>query len=253
MNDKELDKLFREKLEHHAIPPKKNIWDQIQTELDAKKVMPIRKRNWISYAAIVIGCLGIAALLYNILQPTTTPNVRSAVQKEAQTVPTDAIEKLPESKRSEIPSKTEYTADPQLATTKTDVKKRPIREQKESIQEGQEETPGTDERTLELVALKPAELSPLYTDTLWHEETLKQHAVEAPPIAPLIDYPETEESMLASAQKTAKEFIPGILNKLSDVLKGGEDARIQISKDEEGFLRLDVVNSLVKNRNKKRR
>jgi hypothetical protein len=254
MNDKELDKLFKEQLEHHPVPPKKDIWQQIESQLDQKKVVPLRKLSWVSYAAMTVGCLGLIALLYNIMimQSTPTGDIPTIAQKEVSTRPTNTAQEpsrpaqpvIPVVKGHSGPSKQQ-----EVAKTEAFVQKVSMREHRNT-----ERLSRTEERRLELVELKPAGiLHALTADLHIDDDTQQEYVISVPPVAPLIDSPETEESMLASTRKPAEGIVPGILNKISDALNPTDNATIQFSNDEEGFLRLDIVNSLVKNRNKKRR
>lgn len=253
MNDKELDKLFKEQLEHYTVPPKKEIWHQIESQLDQEKVVPVRKFGWISYAAMAVGCLGLIALLYNMMQPKPTGDIPTNAQKEVSTTPTNTVQEFSRPAQPVNPVVKRHSRQSEQEGTKTQVavQKASTPEKKDPINE---RLSRTEERRLQLVELKPAGLSaPLTADLDVDDKAPHEHAISVPPVAPLIDSPETEESMLASSRKPVEGIVPGILNKISDVLNPTDNATIQFSKDEEGFLRLDIVNSLVKNRNKKRR
>ncbi|RZF58405.1 hypothetical protein [Sphingobacterium corticibacterium] len=246
MNNKELDKLFKEQLEQHTIPPRNDIWHQIENQLDREKVVPVRRLDWVKYAAIVVGCLGLIALLYRIMQPTPTLDIPIATQETSKSSP------------PAIPMETTHTNEPKQKKPKQQVLAKPetlahrisTPKQKKPISEDS----SRQERHLKLVKLKPVGVSLALTDGLQVAGTIpQQYVINVPPIAPLIDDPETEESMLASTQKPVEGIVPGILNKISDALNPTDHTTVQFSKDEEGFLRLDIVNSLVKNRHKKRR
>lgn len=255
MNDHELDKLFKEQLEHHAVPPRNDIWHRIEDQLDQEKTVPVRRFSWIHYAAIAVGCLGLIALLYNTMQSTPAEYIPTIAQNETPTVPANTVQESSGSDQPVIPVIKGHSAQSkqqEVAKTEAFVQKASTPEQKNPVNE--EDLPQTEERRLELVELKPAGVSlPFATGLDVDDKAQQEYAITVPPVAPLIDSPETEESMLASTRKPAEGIVPGILNKISDALNPTDNATIQFSKDEEGFLRLDIVNSLVKNRNKKRR
>ncbi|PRD51385.1 hypothetical protein [Sphingobacterium gobiense] len=254
MNDKDLDKLFQEHLEHHTAPPRNDIWHQIENRLDQQKVVPVRRLNWVSYAAIAVGCLGLIALLYNIMPFTTTEDISIITQKEVPMAAKNTKRESSNSVQSVIPVKKGHAKRSEQEVAKKDefVQKASISEKKKPANE---RLPLTEEPRVELVGLEPAGVSlPLTADLDIDDKVPQKYAISVPPVAPLIDSPETEESMLASTRKKPTEgIVPGILNKISDALNPTDNTSVQFSKDDEGFLRLDIVNSLVKNRNKKRR
>lgn len=254
MNDEELDKLFKEQLEHHPVPPRKDNWHQIESQLDQEKAVPVRRLGWVSYAAIAIGCLSLVALLYKIItQPTPALDVPIIAHKEISSPPTSTVQESSKSIQTEIPvaKHAEQLKEQEVAKTETFALEVSAPEQKNDVNEL---LPRVEENRLELVELKPADLSlPLTAGLHIDYKAPQEYTISIPPIAPLIDSPETEESMLASTRKPAEGIVPGILNRISDALNPTDNATFQFSKDEEGFLRLDIVNSLVKNRNKKRR
>ncbi|MBD1434626.1 hypothetical protein H8B06_17510 [Sphingobacterium sp. DN00404] len=241
MNNKELDKLFKEQLEQHTVPPRNDIWHQIENQLDREKIVPVRRLDWVKYAAIVVGCLGLIALLYRTMQPTPALHIPIATQESSKSSP------------PAIPMEPTHTNEPKqqvLAKPETLAHRISTPKQKKSISEDS----SRQERHLKLVKLKPVDVSLALTDGFQVEGKIQQqYVINVPPIAPLIDDPETEESMLASTQKPVEGIVPSILNKISDALNPTDHTTVQFSKDEEGFIRLDIVNSLVKNRHKKRR
>lgn len=249
MNDKELDELFKEQLSNHTARPREDIWHQIEGQLEQEKVIPVKKVSWVGYAAMAIGCLGLIALLYIIMQSTPAGDIPTIAQNEVSTTPTNTAQE------SSIPVQ---PVDPVIKghTEQSEQEVTKIQASVQSASRLKQKNPVSkpEERHLELVELKPAGVSPSLTAGLNIDDKAPQeYAVSVPPIAPLIDSPETEESMLASNRKPAEGIVPGILNKISDALNPTDNTTIQFSKDEEGFLRLDIVNSLVKNRSKKRR
>ncbi|MBD1427553.1 hypothetical protein [Sphingobacterium arenae] len=253
MKDKELDKLFKGQLEQHSVSPKKDIWHKIESQLDQPRVASAGRFSWIHYAAIAIGCLGLIALVYNMMQPTPVRDIPTIAQKGVPTAPANTWQDSATSVR-QIPAVADGYLEPsEQEVTKTQAstqhasrpkQRRPIKAH----------LPQPEEPRLELVELKPAGVSlPLARGVDMDDKAQQEYVITVPPVAPLIDSPETEESMLASTRKPAGGIVPGILNKISDALNPSDHTTIQFSKDEEGFLRLDIVNSLVKNRNKKRR
>ncbi|PRD46411.1 hypothetical protein [Sphingobacterium haloxyli] len=254
MNDKDLDKLFQEHLERHSVRPRNNIWHQIENRLDQKKVVPVRRLSWISYAAMAVGCLGLITLLYN------TMTLKEDASITAQTeIPTTAVTNTGRESsnlaRTVIPVIKEQVERSEQEVTKKEefMQMASISEKKDPVNE---HLSLTEEPRVELVGLEPAGVSVGLTaglDMDVDDKAPQKYAISVPPVAPLIDSPETEESMLASTRKPTEGIVPTILNKISDALNPTDNTTVQFSKDEEGFLRLDVVNSFVKNRNKKRR
>src|SRR5690606_401461 len=253
MKDKELDKLFKGQLEQHSIFPKKDIWHKIESQLDQPRVTPAKRFSWIRYAAIAIGYLGLIVLAYNMMQSTSVREIPTIAQKRAPEAPTNTSQD-PSKSAQQMPLVAHgYLEPPEQEVTKIQISKQHVSRPKQR-RPISKHLPQPTEPRLELVELKPAGVSlPLASGVDIDDKAPKEYAITVPPVAPLIDSPETEESMLASARKPAGGIVPGILNKISDALNPSDHTTIQFSKDEEGFLRLDIVNGLVKNRHKKRR
>ena len=252
MNDKDLDKLFKKQLEHHQVAPQKAVWQNIESHLDNQKTTPLRRINWMLYAATFIGCLGLLTLAYYMTQRTSEVGNPYLAHRDTVILKNHSVQKpymaegsvQPLSKENVNP-RTEQTNKQLASSVKTIKPQKSYRKDRETdIQQKHE---------LTLVPLELSRIQTLNTRLMDTADSLPiVYAISIPPIAPLIDNPEVEESMLASS-KTSEGLVPEILNKISDALVPTDKPSLQFSQDEEGFLRFDIVNSFVKNRNKKRR
>ena len=74
-------------------------------------------------------------------------------------------------------------------------------------------------------------------------------------IQPLIPVEEETETMYASAESVKKgnNTVTNILNKIAENIEIHDSKNLRFSADEEGSIRVDLINSLVKNRFKKRK
>ena len=271
MNDKELDRLFRERLENFSVSPRNDMWRQIEKELDEKKTARIHRFRWVSYAALSIGCLGVAALLYLSsdqesanqqqrlakLQKEETPTTVAKESIEGESVASSSRPETAKPALSPIINAKKEISNPLVRHNRDDRNLLAVvRDQPNVIVEHpmvSSKSSRNEVSTQTLVRLQTANVSPAAADNFNTGKEVSQYAIEVPPIQPLIDDPEAEQTMLASANPNNEGWVPSILNKISEALNPSENTSVQFSKDEEGSLRLDIFNSLVKNRNKKRR
>ncbi|MNL41912.1 hypothetical protein D3C87_1643420 [compost metagenome] len=78
------------------------------------------------------------------------------------------------------------------------------------------------------------------------------HAMEYIPIKPIIENPDEEESMMASTSESKQNVVTKVLNILSKTINQGNGSEVQSSNDDEGTLQIDLLNSLVKNKKRKK-
>ncbi|NGF55986.1 hypothetical protein G5B00_05605 [Parapedobacter sp. SGR-10] len=264
MENKDIDKLFRQTFEDAEQEVHPAVWQNIEKELDknSKKTIPVlfKAYNWVSYAAAILIILGIGFFLFkskpteNIIaeQPAskqkdspvqmTKPTIERSVTAENTsanaTVPT-AIEDLP---------KVDRTA------SKEKVSKSPHDSQGNTV------LPSGHKWKASIVAL-----SDLPTDTgttlanvvdLVQTNVPTTQVTEVEPIKPLIVFEEEEESMYAANEGSSSNestVITTILNKLSENIDLKSKKEVRFKSDDEGSIRINLINPLAKNRNKKRK
>lgn len=78
------------------------------------------------------------------------------------------------------------------------------------------------------------------------------YAMEYIPIKPIIENPDEEESMTASTSESKQNVVTKVLNILSKTINQGNGSEVQFSNDDEGTLQIDLLNSLVKNKKRKK-
>ena len=86
-------------------------------------------------------------------------------------------------------------------------------------------------------------------DSLNRAPQLTLSSIDVAPLKPLIENPEEEETMLASTDK--QSVITKLLNTVSGAIAPEHSKNIHFSKDEEGTLKIDLNNSLVRTRKPK--
>lgn len=249
MNDKELDRLFKDQLENLSVSPQEDLWQKIEQQLDERKVVRLHRLGWVKYAAVLVACLGVTAILY-LLMP---------LQEDVRIVSRTPL-KIEDKQAETVNSKrNERTAGTVAVEAQVDF---PHAEDKHAlafVQANQSRLTAkrqvamSPERSTHLVKLDMAMVTLTKSDNIDAAILPRQRVVEVDPIQPLVENPEEEETMLASSGNSDMGLIPNLLNRISDVLNPSENKTIQFNHDEEGSLHLDIVNSLVKNRNKKRR
>ena len=105
MDNKELEKLFREQLEDHGEIPDSRVWDRIRSSLDekkSKKVIPLWW-GWGAAAAVLIGVLFLASPWRQ--SETNLPSITgSEVQGETQLPESTRTRKLEDAPGSQTPA-----------------------------------------------------------------------------------------------------------------------------------------------------
>lgn len=252
MNDEQLDKLFKDEFSKLEMTPDEGTWESIAADLDKQKIIvPLWRRNWVRYAAVVLLTAGVgtwAVRYYNQgQQPTPSERVASVPEKVIVQRPTEY--QLPAAtsaplQRSDKTDKRLLTALPQHPN---------VSQQQQTVVAKRHEEPVTHRNTVYLHEVETAALTRTTADGFSNERLRTHRVVEIDPIQPLIENPEEEEMMLASRPSSGAGLVPGLLNKISEVVNPDDNKTIHFSKDEEGSLRIDIFNTLVKNRNRKRK
>lgn len=255
MNDEQLDKLFQDQFNNMERSPDDDVWKKIALDLDSdeKRIIPIWKKSWVRYAAaiVLIGGVSIWAVR-NIDEQTVEKSAHIARQTQQPEAAEDVTEKVQTNELDNaLPTKTAEQKEERIAMI-TPVERKT---QKEGIKDDGIEK-RQDHRMRIRVQLPEVKLVAFKSVTTenFNNDKLKTHqVVEIDPIQPLIENPEEEETMLAARPSHGTGLVSGLLNKISDVVNPDDSKTIHFSNDEEGSLRIDIFNSLVKNRTKKRK
>lgn len=249
MNDKELDKLFKDQLSDAEVSPSDQIWGEIEKELDRphKKTI-VRKLNWMKYAALLLVTLGVAILLHSRfseeeIQPTKLAQL-SEEQLEVK-LPPVSVEKA----QIESP-KTEAIVH-QVASNRQVAAKQATAIEEPTVEKLTQ--PFKQEKKLALPNLSLATVKLPKSESLTTEKVIRRRVVEVEPIRPLVDLEEGEETMLANNNSAPNQnIVTGILNKLSNAINTDEQKIVRFSHDEEGSFHIDI-NSFAKNRFKRKK
>ncbi len=252
MNDEQLDKLFKKGLTDFEIDPGAEMWAKIEAELPAEpKIIPLWKRQGVRYAAALIILGGFAAIIF--LQRSEAPQQR---QQVARTDIRPSIFETMEKQQQIADALNESPLAQPIAATKVDKRSKQVSQPTVAVAQIIEPRASTLKLDLQIPELQVATIEAAHTDT-FPPTLVSTQVVEVDPIRPLIENPEEEESMLANAPKAPAKvqqgIVTGILNRISDVVNPDDSKTIHFSNDEEGSLRIDIFNSLVKNRKKIRR
>lgn len=252
MNDEQLDKLFKKGLTDFEVDPGAEMWAKIEAELPAEpKIIPLWKRQGLRYAAALIILGGFAAIIF--LQRSEAPQ---KLQQIAQTGVQQGRIETNEKQQQVAEAPDESPLAQQAEATKVDKRPKQVSQPTVAVAQVIEPTRSMPKLDLQIPELQVATIEAAHTDT-FPPTLVSTQVVEVEPIRPLIENPEEEESMLANAPKAPAKvqqgIVTGILNRISDVVNPDDSKTIHFSNDEEGSLRIDIFNSLVKNRKKIRR
>lgn len=255
MENKDIDKLFRDSFNNAEATPSPDLWQRIETQLNQEEKivsLPKRKFAWLPYASAAAILLIIGGALLFHKKEIATPDTLASHEKsgtivENNTTPT-ATGSIKEYKQNE-PVKTvgHSTSNVQLAVTKRPkaTKETTTLKRLESIKniEIQEEEVSTPQLT-ELAVVKPV-------------ETGTYQVVEIEDLKPLIEPEEDQSSMLAAVEtetnKGSNTIITSLLNAITNNIDTEKAKEIRFSADEEGSIRINLLNSFTRNRNKNRR
>jgi len=246
MNDKELDKLFKDQLENLSVSPQEDLWQKIEQQLDERKVVRLHRLGWVRNAAMLVACLGVTAVLYLLMPRQEDVRIVSRTPLKIEDKQAETVNLKRNERTAAIKTQVDFphAEDKRALALVQATQSRPTAKRQVAM---------STERSAHLVKLDAAMVTLTKSDNIDAAILPTQRVVEVDPIQPLIENPEEEETMLASSGNSDMGLIPNLLNRISDVLNPSENKTIQFNHDEEGSLQLDIVNSLVKNRNKKRR
>lgn len=248
MKEKDIDRLFRDTFYEAEETPDKSIWQRIEKQLDEEKNvvhLPQRRQTWISYAAAAILILGATLA---IIKLDYVPENRPL----AHVKPSPIFEQPTDHGTSKVVqvNQTEHTSNKPEITVASHDQRQHIRKQDH-----------TDRVHVELLTHDLEEIKPILalpeTPSLAITSDVPVYQVtEIEDIKPLIEPEEEMESMYAQttpATPAGKNIVTSILNTISENIEVSNTKDIRFRADEEGSLRIDILNSLVKNRNKKRK
>lgn len=245
MKNEEIDKLFRDHLDKLDIQPGADIWKKIEMDLDEQQVVSIKKKKkWliplVSIAAVLI-CIGIFSLLVLEQSTSTIENTKIASRKKDI-----AVQK---GQQEPVINLTEGKEEPNQHAVKA------VSDETRNIQNEYQITSihpkvSQTEEQVSLKKLTISEEQPMLV--VVDSQAQIVHAMEYIPIKPIIENPEEEESMMATTSASKQNVVTKVLNILSKTINQGNGSEVQFSNDDEGTLQIDLLNSLVKNKKRKK-
>ncbi|MFD2553901.1 hypothetical protein [Sphingobacterium tabacisoli] len=258
MKEEDIDKLFKNAFHEAEETPNKNVWQRIEKQLDEHNttvhIIP-RRYTWIKYAAAALILLGTTLVLLkinyttklpsadketNITAGSTTDNITIAepIERGAALVNEKEIQNYTKPKLSQQISATKQT---QFVSNKSD---RSTQQQRINIELATNNLEETKPNSTNIKDIQQVNLADIPVRQVTEMEAIK----------PLIDLDEDLEVMYAQApHETAnKSIVTTILNTISEKLEVSPTKDVRFRTDEEGSFRIDIINSLVRNRNKKK-
>lgn len=245
MKDNELDAIFQSHVEHVEELPNPEIWNRINHELaeqekrNSKKV--VKKTLWyFGTAAAVAIMVGIFAFWYTqnkapiasqeiVSQRDLPPFERETPKMEGPT----SIQKKSEESLLPKPEKIVISL-----IAKTSPSSTPI-ESTRTIKKPYDDTPNQQ------VLAAQVEKAMFKADTIKHQITLPNPtaSLEAPPLKPLVQNPEEEDTMIARTDSPNRKpiSIGGILNSLIGKVDKSEGKTLEFHTDEEGSISIQYI------------
>lgn len=261
MENKDLDQLFRDGFNDAEEQPQDKVWQNIEAALEqqqAQKIVPVVRKtafHWLHYAAAasVLVALGIVFWTVQTAEDRAGTEQKAAMQQTPGEPPHQVAE-VPDMIPMETKEKKAVVPDKPLEQTVIVATKQVVETYKSpSPTEARVKLPNLNLEGIESTA--PTRLTSLTTaEDKSAPPTYRVTEIEN--IKPLIEPEEELESMYASAAPETKgkaTIVTTLLNSISENIEISPTKDIRFRSDEEGSLRIDILNSLVKNRNKKRR
>ena len=255
MESQDLDKLFRDAMEHAEETPSSRVWEGIQRELTKeKKVIPFHKkyRAQISIAAIFLLFFGIGLSLYK--QPTPSSNEKvdkiiASIQNEknasdAQT--STANEYLEDKKHSSVSNKAEGQTLSVTNSTLTLQDKPNLKEEEVYTKTTVNSVSQTNQEEIELLT---PEFELLAAEVELGDVAPSYHAVKS--INPIDDDVPPSFAYTAPQEEVKTSLVTRVLNGItrniiSKNLVRDEKREIEFRNDEEGSLSINIINSLAR-------
>ncbi|MDH5828352.1 hypothetical protein [Sphingobacterium faecium] len=245
MKDQDLDKLLRDHFDNLDIQPSTDVWKKIVLELDEQKIVPIKKKtSWLKAivaAAAILICVGIASFLLQHQSGNNAENIRYAERKIDNEIitpqkVTPKVAPVIIEKQVQFSGKSVNNANPHENKSV-----QPIASYTEVI-------PSEKQQAFQRLKVDKEQPIMVVVDT----QTQAARVVEYIPIKPLVENPEEENSMMASTNANSQTVVTKVLNILSKTINQGNGPEVQFSNDDEGSLQIDLLNSLVKNKKRKK-
>lgn len=255
MDNKEFDKLFKEAFASAEATPRDAVWRRIGQALDQQKekdiLKPIRHTfHWGYYvaAASVLLAFGVVVWITYTAEHTHRRDKTIAQHEHSQS---DAATNT----EANTPREPEII---ELQVTNTAKKVGTIHAPKgESTVQNKTMVPLREVPKLEILDLN-AKLT-LHNARLASADAIvempTERVTEVEEISPLIEPEEEMKSMYAATTEehnSKNNIVTSLLNTISAKMETNSNREVRFRTDEEGSIRMDVINPLIKNRNKKK-
>lgn len=255
MKEEEIDTLFRNAFHEAEETPDQNVWEKIEKQLDEQKQViqiPARRNTWLKYAAAAILIFGSVLTWLKIDNDShhSTPEKKVSIISDKDSFPLPSAIKKEQIAMSEVTSK-EITEQERTTSLPIPAARLPQSATNDHLEQKRKQIIlSTDdvEPAKPMLASAQSLSQRNITDLPVHQVT------EIEGIKPLISFEEETESMYANTphESSNQNIVTSILNTISDKLEVSSTKDIRFRADEEGSFRIDIINSLVKNRNKKK-
>lgn len=287
MKEKDLEKLFRERLYDQEVPPSDHLWTAIEDQLDTEtnKVVQMPEKHstpWSRYAAAacILVLLSVGITFYRqrnndattpIAQhsaPTidsTTPQHKQAhsLNEEGPQILSQKTQRLEPTTQQNTTGATHLASNSVAPKTAANKRRETLPLKRVEVKTALDASAPThksewreiDEEQTQQIAMLPEvpqtaiepELPPIATRSV----------TEIDPVKPLIEpFEEEEEFMIArQVNKVSNTIINGVLDVLKPSGKAPTEMKKEtiITRDEEGSLHLDLGGLFARNRNRKHR
>lgn len=251
MKDNDIDNLFREAFHEAEETPNESVWQQIEMQLDDSQKPTIqlagRRLNWIKYAAAAVVLIVGSIIAWK--QNYSNKNIL-VDQKETRIVQSPKIE------HETLAVDRDLNSDSKHQLVKENKREKSLTLNRPSIQveNTSKALPLNPRHELNLDGLKESKPS---IAKLNHSSVMSPpvyQVTEIGEIKPLIVLDDEMESMYAQTaqESTNKNIVTTLLNSFTEKIELSATKDIRFHADEEGSFQIDILNSLVKNRNKRK-
>ncbi|WP_140937869.1 hypothetical protein [Sphingobacterium lumbrici] len=266
MEEKDIDNLFRDAFEQAESNPPSDMWKRIEAELDKENNSIILSKkdkfSLFKYAAAAVLLLGVGVAVYVLNQEkarlTNNSNPKQTEKKEIASIPETTKKEI---KVAQASTSEEQNIKPlkkvvaQAVPNKKELPAKQVSAQNAATRKTQDnvENVYTPEKTEEK-SFQIATHDVNVPNKDISSQTPVRQVTDVEQLKPLIDPEEEVNNMYASQPvENNNTIVTNILNAISENIEISTKKDIRFRSDDEGSIRIDFINSLVKNRIKKRK
>jgi len=267
MEDRDIDKLFRDAFKEAESNPPADMWKRVEAELEKEdNIVLLPRKNkfsFLKYAAAVVFLIGAGIAVYLNQEKGNSRLKDNSHPKQAERTETRPehriIEHEKEIRVAQTTTSEEQTAQsPKKVLAQVAPNKKDVTPKQVSLQNTVKRNTHEEIYIPEEVEENPSQIT-AHNIEIPNKDISNQIPVrqvtEVEQLKPLIEPEEEMDNMYVSQPATTDNntVVTNILNIISENIEIGTKKDIKFRSDDEGSIRIDFINSFVKNRLKKRK